>query len=727
MNADRNSPQWLLANASKFNESDEGGLNLGQIITVLRRKALLIAGIAIGVASLAGLKALIDEPTYQGQFEILIEPETIETKVISSANPNAISGEEGIATVKEDQIKLKILKSPEVMVPIVKQLQTRYPKITFDSLNNSLNIATEGENTLILTVFYQDRNPEQVKAVLDVVAKAYLDYSRNIRQTGIRRGIDFVENQLPQLRARVAIQQERLQKIRQQNNIVDPEVKGQQLSTLSGTFEQEQLKTLIQLNEARSLYSILQKELSAQEASSIAVPALTENARYQLLLNQLLEVDSQMAKDSVLLDEGSAEIRSLRQRRQNLLPLLRREAQRVAGETASRIQELETRDRILKQTQERLNREIKQLSLVLRQYNDIQRELEISTENLNQFLSKREALRIDAAQKEIPWRLLSPPPEELTPMSVGFKKNVLLGAILGTLLGLGAALATDKLSNLLYNAQEVREVAKLPILGVIPFERALEKVATTEEKTTLGKKLDRPLTLLNGHKKSQNFSLSPAFFEAFRFLYTNIRLLKSNPSIDSLIVSSASSEDGKSTVALYLAQTAATMGQRVLLVDIDLRYPSLHERFKLSNQQGLADILASETLDFNHAIERSPMEDNLFILTAGSILSDPARFLGSYKMQELMEKLQAAFDLVIYKASSLSEFADPYLLASYTNGILLVVGLGKLKRSVLEQTLEELKMSGMPLLGIVANGAKNSVSVSRREEVAKETKERLLS
>lgn len=719
MNSERNSHPWLLASAARFNESDEGGLNLGQIIAVIRRKAVLIAGITLGVAALAGIKAITDDPIYQGQFEILIEPETIESKVISSANRDTIS-DKGIDTVQEDEVKLKILKSPEVMAPIVKQLQALYPKITYESLFNDVNITTKGEKTLILTVSYQNKDPKQVKTVLDTVSKAYLDYSLNTRQTGIRRGIDFVEGQLPQLQESVAVQQQRLQKIRQQNNIINPEVKGQQLSTLIGSFEQQQLQTQLELNEAKALYASMQQELTRQEASSVALAALAENTRYQNLLNQLLEIDSQMAKSSALLLEESAEMKTLKQQRQNLLPLLRREGLRVARETSNRIQQLETRNKLLTQTLDRLNRDVKQLSLVLRQYNDIQRELEIATENLNQFLSKREGLKIDAAQKELPWRLLTPPPEELVPVSISLRKNLLLGAILGLLLGLGAALASDKLSNLLYTFQEVKEVAKLPILGVIPFERVLEKWSPLEERSA---PIDGPARVLmpsDRNGKSQAFSVSPAFLEAFRFLYTNIRLLKSNPPIQSLVVSSASSEDGKSTVALYLAQTAASMGQRVLLVDVDLRYPSLHERLMLSNQQGVSDILSSETLDFNHAIQRSPLEDNLYILTSGSIPADPTRFLASVKMQELMERLQAAFDLVIYKASSLSEFADPYLLANHTNGILLVAGLGKLKRPVLEHALDELRISGTPILGVVANMARNSVSASRREKLTKE-------
>lgn len=706
MKAQPNSRMLALTKAPQFDESSEGGLDLGQVIAAIRRKTWLIAGITIAVAGLAVFKAKTEDPLYKGQFEILIEPETIETKVISSANPNTLSSEGESVPIQEDAIKLKILKSPEVMEPMVEQLQTRYREITYSSLFNNLNLISEGQTTKVLTVSFQDKNSELVKSVLDLVSKTYLDYSLNIRQTGIRRGIKFVESQLLPLRERVKIQQERLQKIRQENNLVDPQIKGQQLSQSIASFGQEQLENQIQLNEARSMYASLQKELLQQGAESAALSVLSNNTRYQNLLNQLLAIDTQMAQDSVLLLEGSSEIQTLQQQRQNLLPLIRREGQRVAREMATRIQELETRAQILDRTLVRLNQEVKQLSVTIRQYDEVEREVDIATENLNQFLSQREALRIDAAQKEIPWRLLVAPGEP-EPTTASAKKNLVLGTILGLLLGVGAALALDKFSNLLHSSKDIKDVTHLPILGVIPWEKELEKLTNNLAFFSVSEP-SRNGNYSNGRKPKIPFS--PGFLEAFRFLYTNIRFLSSDPSIQSLVISSAAFADGKSTVAIYLAQAAAAMGQRVLLVDTDLRYPNLHERLNLNNEKGLSNFLATKATDFNEAIQRSILEENLFILTAGSIPPDPTRLLASAKMEDLMEKLEAIFDLVIYKAPPLVGFADPYLLANHTDGVLLVATLGKLKRSALEKTLDELRTSATPVLGLAINGAQDSPS-----------------
>jgi capsular exopolysaccharide synthesis family protein len=445
----------------------------------------------------------------------------------------------------------------------------------------------------------------------------------------------------------------------------------------------------------------LQKELTRQGPES-ATSALFGNSRYQSLLTQLLVIDNQLASNSVLLLEKSPEMTILRQQRQNLLTLIRREGQQVAREMANSIQGLETRNQILTLTLDRLNRDVKKLSKILREYNDIQQELQIATDNLNQFLSKREALRIDAAQKEVPWQLLTPPGEpEATPVSL--KRNLLLGAVLGLLLGVGTAILLDKLGDILHTSKQIKEVTQLPILGAIPYEKELRKLSLAETRSSLIQQVS--LEQSNGHKE-RRYVVSP-FCEAFRFLYTNIRFLSLDTPIRSLIVSSATVAEGKSTVAIYLAQAAAAMGQRVLLVDADLRYPSLGTYLNLTDDRGLTHLLSSSFSDFNSAIQRSPLEDNLFVLTAGLIASDPIKLLASQKMQDLMEELENAFDLVIYKAPSLMGFADTHLLSAQTNGVLLVAGLGTLKRSLLKQALDELRISGTSILGIVANSTKD--------------------
>ena len=708
--------QWLPSiNSAHSSEDDEGGLNLGQVFNTLKRRLPVIIGVTIVVTSVAMLKALTSKPIYQSGFEILTKPVTVESQVISSVTQT--SGNSEGRTVPEktvDATKLKLLKSPKVLAPIADQLKSKYPTITQEELASSLSVIPLPSSE-ILAVTLQDADPEKVKAILKLVSTAYLNYSLEERLADVRQGIDFVNAQIPQVQQRVNAIQDRLQTFRQQYNLIDPDSTGKQLSEQTNTVSQQRLETRIKLNEARALYNELQELLSRSDDP--ASVALSSNARYQALLSQILAVEGDIAKESSLFKDDTPNVQVLKEQQQNLVPLLRREGRRVQGEVASKIRELEDRDRILEQSAAQLRQQVKQLSIVSRQYTDIQQELKISTENLNQFLTKREALRIDAGQRRTPWQILTPPGEPV-PSAANTKQTTMLGVILGLLLGIGVALLLDKLSSVLHDPDEIKEISKFPVLGVIPFSSELEDI---EDLNSLGKlvsfadiggrmqQMGQKIGLNNG-AKSHYYTASP-FSEAFRSLYTNIRLLGSDTQVRSLVISSSTPGEGKSTISVHLAQAAAALGQRVLLVDTDLRRPKVHEQLGLVNTSGLTNAISSD-LEVERLIQQSPGERNLFILTAGQIPPDPTKLLSSQKMQNLMGQFKVAYDLVIYDTPPLVGLADTKLIASKTDGIIMVVRLGKTKRSVLSQALEGIKVFSVPVLGMVINGSREQTSLT---------------
>jgi capsular exopolysaccharide synthesis family protein len=702
--------QWLpTATSSQVSESDEGGLNLGQVFAALRRRLPAIVGVTVVVTSAALLKALTSTPSYQAGFEILTKPVTVESQVLSSVPQTLSNKEERQAPEKGiDETKLKVLISPRILAPLAKELQSRYPDLTYKALAANL-VVTQIPNSEILGVTYKDQDPEKVKAVLNLVSDAYLNYSLEERLADIRQGIEFVNAQLPQLQKRVEDTQDQLQSFRQKYNLIDPDSAGKQLAEQTSSIGQQRLENQVKLNEAQALYLDLARQLSQGSGESAAASALSENTRYQSLLTQILTVESDTAKEASLFREDTPNIRVLRDQKQNLLPLLNRERQRVQQEVASKIRELEYRRQILAQAEEQLNRRVKQLSVVSRQYTDIQQNLKISTDNLNQFLAKREALRIDAGQRKTPWQLLTAPSKPV-PSADNVKNTAALGAILGLLLGVGVALLLDKFSNVIHTPKELKETTKFPILGVIPFNSDLEGVenlAVSKDVAGLVQQA-RQRFGFNQDVKPHQYISSP-FLEAFRSLYANILLLGSDTRIRSFVISSSIPGEGKSTVALYLAQAAAELGQKVLLVDTDLRLPQLHHRLKLANTSGLSNVISLD-LDVEQVIQRSPVESNLFVLTAGQIPPDPTKLLSSQKMQNLMTQFKETYDLVIYDSSPLLGLADTKLLAARTDGIAMVVEIGRTKSSLLVQALDELKLSSVAVLGTIANASKEYVT-----------------
>jgi polysaccharide biosynthesis transport protein len=703
--------QWLpTLNPSHATDHDDDVLDLGQVLQSLRRRSLIIAGVTMVVTLAALLKAL-SSPSYKASFQILTRPVTVETQVASSL-PQALDrsrGEAGgVSSTGLDETKLKLLTSPKILEPIVKQLHSKYPNLTYGDLAGGILVKPLA-NTEVLEVGYQDAKPELVKAVLAELSQRYLDYSLEERLSDVRQGIAFIEFQLPQLRAQVEANQEKLQQFRQQNNLFDPEAQGKELSDQINTFKKLRLDNQVLVAQSRSLYADLQSQLQAKSTGNAASTALKQNALYQRLLEQLQTVDTLLAAESSLFQQSSPNVSVLRDQRANILPLIDREAQRVQAETAAQLRDLAARDQALEGTEAQLSQRLKQLSVIARDYSNIERELKISTDNLSQFLAKKQALDIDAGQRTPPWQILT---KASPPRATGFQNTVLLGALLGLGLGTLIALIVDRLSNVFHTPEEIKGTTRLPMLGVIPYNQELEemdRLSTLPEMGGLFQRAGQRFGLGSGFK-SNKFGALP-FLEAFRSLYTNIRLLNPNQPVRSLVISSPTPQDGKSTVAIYLAQVAAAMGQRVLLVDAELRRSQLHQRLGFNNLRGLGDLIVSD-LSYTEVVQRSPLEENLYVLTSGQVPRDPVSLLTSPKMHQLMEQFTAAFDLVIYDSPPLTGLSDANVIATKTDGLVIVTRLRRTDRALQRQALEGLRISPTVILGMVANDSKQPLNMA---------------
>jgi capsular exopolysaccharide synthesis family protein len=685
----------------QFYEAEEGGLNLLALKETIWRKIHIVGAITVTVSSLAFYQASRRTPNYYAGFEILSEPVTIETKVSSQSRETT----EEITAVKLDEVQLKTLKSPTLIDSVVKQLKNKYPTIDYGSIVSTLDLRTIDEDQTILEINYKHPDGNLVKDVLNTIATTYLDYSLQKRRVGLSRGLEFLDQQIPKLEAKVDTLHGKLQQLREKHNYVDPQTQGRQLSARLDNLVQQQTTNQAELDKTEWISSLIQKELKKQPTTSTAaIQAGTD--RFNELLKDLREIDAKIAQKSAIFSDKSLQIQTLKEERQELVSLIAQEGKIVQQKLNNQIEIFEEQDQFINEDIKSLKDEIQEWSDVTRDYEDIERQMNITSKQLNQLLVQREALRIESAQKESPWRLLTPPgtPQSDAASSLNY---VVLGTALGLLLGVGAALALDKYQNLVYTSDQVKEITNLPILGVIPFDRYLAKLSFGQKMIKLMQisQVDESnIQIYNRDSDSPNLVASST--EPFRFFGANLGLFEAENAIHSFIVTSAISGEGKSTVALNLGKTAAAMGRRVLIVDTDMRSVNrISVSIALTRSVGLIDLLLNQKLNLHNVIQQSPLEEDLYILSTGNgdSITDPSKLLVSPRMKEVMETVKQDFDLVIYDVSSIIGYADVSLLATKTDGIVLVTGLGKLQSLKLKEAMNQLNISNAPVLGVVIN------------------------
>src|SRR5919199_2380524 len=723
--------------AAESSEFDKDKLDLGQILAIARRRALIVAGVTIAVSSAMISKALKEVPNYEGKFQLLVGPVSGEDKVDKLTQ--ALSKTAGVQVDGPDyQTQIQVLWSPQVLSPIVKQIQARYPDINYETLRSKL-IISRLPDTKILEVGYLDSDPEKIQFILTQVADGYIKYSQKEQQTTVQQGLTFVNSQTKNLQEQVNWLQDQIQKLRQNYRIIDPESQGQLLTGRVGTIVQQRQETETQLGETQRLYTELQGQLAQLGVSpqqAIAASALSEAPRYQQLLNKLSEIESKIATESARFTEESPTIQALREQQRNIMPLLTEEAAKVLGKFSSGVPNdpeslaspsslrsdltrklvdaqnqrlvLEIRRKAIAQAETQLNQQVKDLALIARRYMDLQQQLKVATESLSRFLAVQETLQIEKSQKtNSSWQKLSEPQKPQVPISPNMPRGIALGAIAGILAGAAAGFLAEKMDKVFHSPEELKNSTGLPILGTIPFTKQIKQFFSTTGTESIP---DPESSEFRLGGRSHRYKASP-FLEAFRSLHTNLQFISPDQPIRSFVMSSAVPAEGKSTVTTFLALAAAAMGLRVLLVDADLRRPRIHETTDLPNVWGLSNVISSE-IDVDDVIQPSPLEDNLFVLTAGQIPPDPTRLLSSKKMHDLVKRFQEAFDLVIFDTPPLLGLADARLLAAHTDGIVMVVGLGKTDRTVLTQVLYGLKTSRARVLGVVANGVKRYTASS---------------
>jgi receptor protein-tyrosine kinase len=634
--------------------------------------------------------------------------------------------------------QIQVLQSPQVMAPIIKELRAKYPEINYSYLLNQkpdswpfspdsrLSI-NRFKNTKIIEVRYRDYDQKKIQFVLEKVAVGFRNYSLKDTATQTAQSLDFVKSQIPNQQKRQQAIQTEIQKLRQQYNFIDPQIQSQQLAQQISQLQAQRLEANTQLNQQKFLYSNLKSQLGLNQQQALMASALSQAPRYQGMLNQLQQLEGQIAINSATFTDQTPQMQLLREQRKNLLPLLRKEAKEVLGTdlaqvnsqvlafqdpvriklieefigTANSIQVLGVRNQVLSQAAQQLNQYSQGLPVIVRRYSDLQRELDLTNNTLKSLLAKQQALQLEAAgKKEVAWEVIAKPEipryRNGEPIAVApiMPLNLALGGLAGLLFGMLAAQLAERFNNnkVFHTPEEVKHSVRLPLLGVIPASNRILRLPPAETVPIDAGSSPVP---------------TDAFQEAFRSLNANIRLLNVDTPINSCVITSCQVADGKSTVAVNLARAAAAMGQQVLLVDADLRRPQVHEMLGLPNWEGLHNVIA-EDVDAEQVILRSPRDENLFVLTSGPVPPDPTKVLASRKMQHLMAALSSHFDLVIYDTAPLLGLADANLLGAHTDGLMLVVGLNQTEREALLLALEDLKIAGIPLLGMVANGDKGS-------------------
>jgi len=281
----------------------------------------------------------------------------------------------------------------------------------------------------------------------------------------------------------------------------------------------------------------------------------------------------------------------------------------------------------------------------------------------------------------------------LFPASPNLKLNVGLGLLAGLFLGLLAAMLREQMDDSVKNANELETRYRLPLLGLIPFTRPPR-----------GRK--EAVALLAHHEPRGTFA------ESYRSLRTALQFSTADGAPERFMVTSCGKNEGKSTTALALAINFAQLGQRVLLIDADMRKGGMHSLLKLPNDSGLSSFL-SEDLDSAMLIRETPV-NNLGLITAGPVPPDPVELLMGPRLGLLLDEAKAlGYEQIVIDGPPLLGISDAIVLGNQVQNIVLTVKAGVTRKDSLKDALRRLRTAGLSPMGVVFTHARNEHIVDR--------------
>ncbi len=717
----------------------------GQVFAVLLRRRFWLLGVLCAVLSIALVRTLTEKPIYQSSMQLLVEPNYQGKKEESGAKSEYIDTNVEIDTATQ----LNLMRSAQLLQKALDLLRPEYPNTSIDEIKNSLVVTQVMEdevNTNIFQAVYTGNDPIKTEKVLEAIQKVYQNYNREQQKQRLIKGLGFIDAQLPIVRASVIKSEAALERFRKSQNLIEPEEQAKALSGTLSSIEQERRAIAAQYQDAQARYNSLQQQLARSPHGALVSSRLSQSSRYQALLNEIQKSELAIAQLRVRFTDTTPKVQELLEQRQQQLALLQQEVRRVLGGSAAQsngtgespltvgqfsevdldlttqlveaqtnLVGLQARDQRLAQQEQLLRAQLDRFPRVLAEYNRLQPDILLKRNTLQQLEEARQELSLEIARGGFDWQVVEEPQpgEQIGP---NVKQNLLLGLVAGLMLGGAAAFIREMVDDTVHTCDDLKQQVALPLLGTIPKLPPPNKTGGLIVKLPFGKpQVLKPWTI-------EVINWSPSW-ESLDLIYLNTQLLNSADQFKSLMVTSAVAGEGKSTLVLGLALSAARLHQRVLLIDGDLRRPNLHELLNIPNEHGLSTLLASDA----PVPSRSSIQSSgayIDILTAGSTSTDPANLLSSQRMKELMAAFEQTYDLILLDAPPVLGMVDAILTGSFCSGVVLVSRINQLKKSELTQATAML--SKLNVIGVVANDAKSSTNGYIPQPEIKEVRARVL-
>lgn len=630
--------------------------------------------------------------------------------------PSGVIGEEATRANANDSdqflaTQIKLIQADSVLRPVAQkyklleheqQLQEA-PRLSPGQVEGAPILlkrlkVTRPPNTYLLLVSYRSPDPHLAADVANGIAGSYLEHTYNLRVRSSTNLASYMEKELEELKAKMEASTHRLLEFERELNVINPEEKTNIVSS-----------RLLQLNTE---YTNAQADRVRKEAafnsvhggSFAAAQVSTQGEALKKLAERLNELQEKFAEVQGHYGANHPEYKKAAAQLNEVALQVERARANIAQRVESEFREAVNREHMLAKAVGETKAQFDQLNSHSFEYQALKREAEGDKKVYDELVRKIKEAGINASFQNSAIRIADAARPGLKPVFPRLGLNLLVALLLSTVLGAGAAIVADSLDKTVRDPEVAARLLNTEVIGSLPMVKLWR--ARLSPVHANGNGAGNSMALV----RAQDDPVSTAYREAVRTLRNSILLADFDRRVHSLLVTSASPGEGKSTIAAHLALTHAAQRQRTLLIDGDLRRPSVHRRFKVSGVIGLSSVLVSG-ISWRDAVMMPAGITDLAVLPAGPFSHGASEMIG-HGLTQLLEQAAAEYDLVVLDAPPLLGFAEPLEMATAVDGVVVVTRAGQTTRKAVASVLAVLSRLRANTLGIVLNEVRQDMSES---------------
>jgi capsular exopolysaccharide synthesis family protein len=684
---------------------DERSLPISHYLWVLKRSRLRILLFVLACVFSTYLVSRRITPVYEAITTIDVDRQmphgTMGDSTAESAIASPIDADQFLAT------QSGLIKSDSVLRPVVEKLglkekEPSYGETVKTAEKQDAPIFLKGldvirpPNTYLLLVKYRSSNPRLAADVTNAVADSYLEHSWRIRIDSSEKLGNYMSDQLDQLKAKMEGSSQRLADFERELKVINPDQKTSIQSA-----------NLMQLNAD---YNAAKADRVMKEAAWNAIRPGSLSAAYassqgdslKKLSETLSDARQKFAQIKSRYGEGHPEYLRAQAQVTDLQQQLGETRAGIAERVEVEYKQALDRENMLAGQVEETRSEFDRLNARSFNYQALKEEADADRKLYDELIRKIREATINSTFQDSSVRIADRARVPANPVFPRIKLNLLIAFLISSLLGFGAAITGDLLDDTIRDPEEVARSLRTEVVGSLPTVRSLRS-----RMNTLAASPETSLELVPAGFGDTSMS---GYEEAIRTLRNSILLTDFDRHIRSVLVTSASPSEGKSTVAAHLATTHAQHHRKTLLIDADLRRPSAHRFFTISSEKGLSTVL-SNWPSWREVIQPVGASGDLHVMPAGPASRRAADLIGQ-ALPEIIEEASREYDMVILDSPPLIGFPEPLEMAANVDGVLVVTKAGHTSRKAVASVMTTLNRLRARPLGIVLNEVTKEMSAS---------------